>query len=135
MPFPKLILSYLLTAIVFFAIDMTWLGFIAKDLYKKYLGGFLSDKVNWTAAIIFYLLFIIGIFYFAILPAIEKNSVAKAILSGALFGFFTYSTYDLTNLATLKNWPLQIVFIDIIWGSVLTGLVSIAGFYIVKWVA
>ena len=135
MPFPKLILSYLLTAIFFFAIDMTWLGFIAKDLYKKYLGGFLSDKVNWTAAILFYLLFIIGIFYFAILPAIEKNSVAKAILSGALFGFFTYSTYDLTNLATLKNWPLQIVFIDIIWGSVLTGLVSIAGFYIVKWVA
>ncbi len=135
MPFPKLILSYLLTAVVFFAIDMTWLGFIAKDLYKKYLGGFLSDKVNWTAAIIFYLLFIIGIFYFAILPAIEKNSVAKAILSGALFGFFTYATYDLTNLATLKNWPLQIVFIDIIWGSVLTGLVSTAGFYIVKWVS
>ena len=135
MPFPKLILSYLLTAIVFFAIDMTWLGFIAKDLYKKYLGGFLSDKVNWAAAIIFYLLFIVGIFYFSILPAIEKNTVGKAILSGALFGFFTYSTYDLTNLATLKNWPLQIVFIDIIWGVVLIGLVSIAGFYIVKWVA
>ncbi len=135
MPFPKLILSYLLTAVVFFAIDMTWLGFIAKDLYKKYLGGFLSDKVNWTAAIVFYLLFIVGIFYFAILPAVEKNSVLKAILSGALFGFFTYATYDLTNLATLKNWPLQIVFIDIIWGSVLTGLVSTAGFYIVKWVS
>lgn len=135
MPFPKLILSYLLTAIVFFAIDMTWLGFIAKGLYKKYLGGFLSDKVNWTAAILFYLLFIVGIFYFSILPAIEKNSVAKAILSGALFGFFTYATYDLTNLATLKNWPLQIVFIDIIWGAVLTGLVSTAGFYIVKLVS
>jgi uncharacterized membrane protein len=114
---------------------MTWLGFIAKDLYKKYLGGFLSDKVNWTAAIVFYLLFIVGIFYFSILPAIEKNSVAKAILRGALFGFFTYATYDLTNMATLKNWPLQIVFIDIIWGAVLTGLVSTAGFYIVKYVS
>jgi uncharacterized membrane protein len=135
MPFYKLIISYLLTTIVFFAVDMTWLGFIAKGIYKKYLGGFLSDKVNWPAAIIFYLLFIIGIFYFAILPAVEKNSLAKAVISGALFGFFTYATYDLTNLATLKDWPLPIVFIDIIWGAVLTGIVSTAGFYIVKWAA
>jgi uncharacterized membrane protein len=134
-PFYKLIISYLLTTIVFFAVDMTWLGLIAKDLYKKYLGGFLSDKVNWYAAIIFYLLFIIGIFYFAILPAVEKNSLVKAIISGALFGVFTYATYDLTNLATLKDWPLPIVFIDILWGAVLTGIVSTAGFYIVKWVA
>ena len=135
MPFYKLIISYLLTTIVFFAVDMVWLGFIAKNLYKKYLGSFLSDKVNWPAAIIFYLLFIIGIFYFSILPAVEKNSLAKAVISGALFGFFTYATYDLTNLATLKNWPLPIVFIDIIWGAVLTGIVSTAGFFIVKWVA
>lgn len=135
MPFYKLVISYLLTTIVFFAVDMVWLGFIAKGLYKKYLGGFLSDNVNWPAAIIFYLLFIIGIFYFAILPAVEKNSLAKAIISGALFGFFTYATYDLTNLATLKDWPLPIVFIDIIWGAVLTGIVSTAGFFIVKWVA
>ena len=135
MPFYKLLISYLLTTLVFFAVDMTWLGLIAKDLYKKYLGSFLSDKVNWPAAMIFYLLFIIGIFYFAILPAVEKNSLAKAIISGALFGFFTYATYDLTNLATLKDWPLPIVFIDIIWGAVLTGIVSTAGFFIVKWVA
>ncbi len=134
MTFYKLIISYLLTTLVFFAVDMAWLGFIAKGLYKKYLGGFLSDQVNWTAAIIFYLLFIVGIFYFAILPAVEKNSVVKAIINGALFGIFTYATYDLTNLATLKGWPLPIVFIDIAWGALLTGLVSTAGFYIVKWV-
>lgn len=135
MPFNKLIISYALTAIVFFAVDMVWLGFIAKDLYRKYLGGFLSDKVNWVAAFIFYGLFIVGIFYFAILPAFEKNSVSRAILNGVLFGFFTYATYDLTNLATLKDWPLPIVFIDIVWGMLLTGLVSTAGYYIVKWVA
>jgi uncharacterized membrane protein len=135
MPITKLIISYLLTTVVFFAIDMAWLGFIAKNLYRKYLGSFLSDTVNWTAAIIFYLLFIVGIFYFAILPAVEKISLAKAVLSGALFGFFTYATYDLTNLATLKNWPLPIVFIDIAWGAVLTGLVSTAGYFIVKWVS
>lgn len=135
MPFYKLIISYLLTTVVFFAVDMAWLGLLAKNLYKKYLGNFLSDQVNWPAAIIFYLLFITGIFYFAILPAIEKNSLAKAVISGALFGVFTYATYDLTNLATLKNWPLTIVFIDIAWGALLTGIVSTAGFYIVKWVA
>jgi len=133
LPVYKLLIGYVLTSIVFFALDMLWLGFVAKDLYKKYLGGFLSDKVNWTAAIIFYLLFIIGIFIFVILPAVEINSVGKAILYGVLFGFFTYATYDLTNLATMKNWPLNIVFIDIVWGMVLTGLVSTAGFYIVKW--
>ena len=135
MPFYKIILSYLLTMLVFFAIDMVWLGFIAKNLYRKYLGGFLSDTINWKAAIIFYLIFIIGIFIFAIMPAIEKNSMAKAIIYGAMFGFFTYATYDLTNLATLKNWPLQIVFIDMAWGALLTALVSAAGFYIVKWIA
>lgn len=130
----KLLLSYALTFLVFFVIDMAWLGLIAKDLYKKYLGGFLSDQVNWTAAIVFYLLFIVGVFIFAILPSVEKNSLVSAITLGALFGFFTYATYDLTNLATLKGWPIPIVFIDIVWGSVLTGIVSAAGFYIVKYV-
>ena len=134
MPFPKLVASYLLTTLVFFAIDMVWLGFLAKGLYQKYLGGFLSDQVNWTAAIIFYLLFIIGIFVFVILPAVEKNSITSALVLGAFFGFITYATYDLTNLATLKNWPLPIVFIDLAWGAVLTSLVSIAGYGIVKWI-
>jgi uncharacterized membrane protein len=134
MSITKLLISYALTFLVFFIIDMAWLGFIAKDLYKKYLGGFLSEQVNWTAAVIFYLLFIVGVFIFAILPSVEKNSLASAIVLGALFGFFTYATYDLTNLATLKGWPINIVFIDILWGSVLTSIVSTAGFYIVKYV-
>jgi uncharacterized membrane protein len=134
MSITKLIISYALTFVVFFIVDMAWLGLIAKDLYKKYLGDFLSEQVNWTAAVVFYLLFIVGVFIFAIMPAVEKNSLVSAITLGALFGFFTYATYDLTNLATLKNWPITIVFIDIIWGSVLTGIVSTAGFYIVKYV-
>ena len=130
----KIIISYLLTAVVFFAIDIVWLGFIAKNLYRKYLGSFLSDHVNWAAAIIFYLIYIIGISVFAIYPSVNKDSVLNAILLGALFGAIAYATYDLTNLATLKNWPLPIVFIDIAWGAVLTALVSVAGFYIVKMV-
>ena len=128
----KLFISYALTFAVFLLIDMAWLGFIAKGLYKKYLGVFLSEQVNWTAAIVFYLLFVVGVFIFAIMPSVEKGSVVSAIILGALFGFFTYATYDLTNLATLKNWPLNIVFIDILWGAVLTSIVSTSGFYIVK---
>ncbi len=130
----KLLLSYVLTFAVFFIIDMAWLGLIAKGLYKKYLGSFLSEQVNWTAAIVFYLLFVVGVFIFVILPSVQKNSLVSAISLGALFGFFTYATYDLTNLATMKNWPLNIVFIDILWGTVLTSIVGTAGFYIVKFV-
>lgn len=129
----KLILSYVLTSLVFFAVDMLWLGVLAKDFYRKHLGGFLSDQVNWKAAIIFYLLFIVGIFVFVILPAIDKGSLLRAIGLGAFFGIVTYATYDLTNLATLKNWPLVIVIVDIAWGAILTAIVSAAGYGIVKW--
>ena len=134
MSITKLLLIYVLTFAVFLVIDLAWLGFIAKDLYKKYLGDLLSDQVNWTAAIVFYLLFVVGVFIFAILPSVAKDSLVSAITLGALFGFFTYATYDLTNLATLKNWPLNLVFIDILWGAVLTSIVSTAGFYIVKYI-
>ena len=129
----KLILSYFLTSLVFFAVDMLWLGLLVKDFYRKHLDGFLSDRVNWTAAIIFYLIFIVGIFVFVILPSVEKSSLLKAIGLGAFFGFITYATYDLTNLATLKNWPIIIVIVDIFWGAVLTAIVSAAGYGIVKW--
>ncbi len=127
--------SYLLTTVVFFAIDMLWLGVIAKNFYFSNLGDLLRNPPNWTAALIFYLMFIVGIFIFAILPAIEKNSLQHAVLFGALFGFFTYATYDFTNLATLKNWPLNVAIVDVIWGTVLTGSVATAGFFISKWIS
>jgi len=130
----NIFISYFLTLVVFLIIDLTWLGIIAKDLYRKYLGHYLTDNVNWTAAIIFYILFVIGISIFAIYPAINKNSALSAIILGALFGFFTYATYDLTNLATLKEWPLTIVIIDIIWGTFLAASVSLSGFYIIKFI-
>ncbi|MGW8123668.1 DUF2177 family protein [Roseivirga echinicomitans] len=133
MSFLLLLKSYLLTTIVFFAIDLVWLGVVAKNLYNRHLGSLLADQVNWTAAIIFYLLFIVGIFIFAIAPAVHKESLRHAVMMGALFGFFTYATYDLTNLATLKDWPIKIVFIDILWGSVLTAAVSASGYGITRW--
>ncbi len=130
----SILISYLFTFIVFLMIDLLWLGIIAKNLYQKYLGNLLSDKVNWTAAFIFYFIYVAGISIFAIYPAIQKGSAFNAILMGALFGLFTYATYDLTNLATLKDWPITIVFIDILWGIILSASVSLSGFYIVKWV-
>jgi uncharacterized membrane protein len=127
---PQFLKVYLLTIPVFFVIDLLWLGVIAKGIYQKHLGDFLSDQVNWIAAIIFYLIFISGIIFFAVLPAVEKGSILRALVLGILFGFFTYATYDLTNLATLKGWPITIVFLDIIWGMVLTGSVSTAAYAI-----
>jgi uncharacterized membrane protein len=126
------IVSYILTALVFFATDLAWLGLVARDMYRRNIGHLLSSKVNWVAAGVFYPAFIVGILVFAVYPSVDEGSILHAMLRGALFGFFAYSTYDLTNLATLKRWPLSITIIDITWGIVLTSVVSAAGFCIVK---
>jgi len=129
----KVIYLYLLTIPIFFAIDMIWLGFVAKGFYRNNLGHLLRPDVNWTAAIIFYLLYIIGILIFATMPALDKNSPRQAVLLGGLFGFFAYATYDLTNLATLKDWPVIVVWVDIVWGVFLTASVAAASFFIGRW--
>ena len=126
----KLIQLYIATAILFFAIDILWLGVIAKNFYNKHLGRFFRERVNWTAAIIFYSLFILGIMIFAILPGTSSASLGRTVILGVLYGLFTYATYDLTNLATLKDWPVKIVVVDILWGMVLCGLVSAGGFFV-----
>jgi len=126
------IISYLLTALVFFAIDLAWLGLVAKDMYGRNIGHLMSSQVNWAAAGVFYLAFIVGILVFAVHPSVDNGSILHAVIRGALFGFFTYSTYDLTNLATLRDWPLSVTLVDIAWGMVLTGAVSAVGFFIVK---
>lgn len=134
MEFSKALLTYLLTVPVFFAIDMVWLGLVAKNFYNKYLGKLLTENIIWSAAIIFYLVYIAGIIYFAVMPAVEKGSISKTAINGALLGALAYATYDLTNLATLKNWPFTVVWVDILWGMVLTALVAVAGYKIALWV-
>ena len=124
---------YFLAVPVFFIIDLIWLGIVAKGFYQKHLKFILRPKVNWTAAIIFYLIYIVGILIFAVLPAVGKDSLRQAAVWGALFGFFTYATYDLTNLALVKNWPLNIVIVDILWGVVLCSTVATLSFFIAKW--
>ncbi len=118
------LLKFAITFIVFMGIDLIWLGFVARKLYVHYLGSFLRTPPNWPIAFIFYILFIIGLIVYAIEPAIIAKDLKKALYSGAMFGFFTYMTYDLTNLATIKDWPIAIVPIDIIWGITLSASVA-----------
>jgi len=130
MPFTKTMVLYALTVPVFFAVDMIWLGLVARTFYRRHIGHLMSDTVNWPAALVFYFAFIAGILIFCVLPAFEKGSIGRAVLYGVLFGLFTYATYDLTNLATLRQWPLIVTVADILWGMVLTGTVAAASFLI-----
>ncbi len=114
---------YLIAVPIFFLIDMLWLGVIARDFYQTRLAHLLGDVV-WWAAIVFYLVFLVGLTIFAIFPNAESHNISSALLYGALFGFFTYATYDLTNLATLRDWPLSVVVVDIMWGTFLGGSVA-----------
>lgn len=123
---------YLITLPVFFAIDMVWLGLVANNFYKKHIGFLMTENVNWVAALVFYLLFIAGLVVFVVSPALAKNSLQSAVLLGALFGMVTYATYDLTNLATIKNWPLIVTYIDLLWGMTLSASVSAVSFLIAK---
>src|ERR1043165_528495 len=99
----KTIILYLTATVLFFAIDMLWLGLIARNFYKAKLGFIMSPNINWAAAIIFYLLYIAGILYFAVQPGLKEESLPLALLNGALLGFLCYITYDLTNMATIAN--------------------------------
>jgi uncharacterized membrane protein len=121
---------YFIALPVFFAIDMVWLGLVAKNFYSKQIGFLMKADVNWLAAIIFYLLFVVGLVLFVITPALGKHSWINALLFGALFGLITYATYDLTNLATIKDWPLLVTIIDLIWGMLLAASVSVISFFI-----
>jgi len=121
---------YIITFVVFFAIDFIWLNFIAKNIYATKIGHLLAENPRLFPALIFYLVFIVGVIIFAVLPGYEAQNIWKTVMLGALFGLLTYSTYDLTNLATLKNWPISVTIIDLIWGTSISTVTSVAGYYI-----
>ena len=110
---------YGIAFLVFFVVDLIWLGLVAKRLYQKEIGQLLKPDVNWVAAMIFYALFIAGLVIFVLMPGVDANSLSKVMLLGAFFGLVTYATYDLTNLATLKDFTLKITLIDLTWGTFL----------------
>jgi uncharacterized membrane protein len=126
---------YAATLVGFFAIDIVWLAFVARGFYRKHLGFLLADQPNWWAAIPFYLLFVAGMVVFAVSPALQAGSLRKALILGAFFGLVTYATYDLTNHATVKNWPWIVTVVDLCWGLVLSASVSCIGYLAGRWLA
>jgi uncharacterized membrane protein len=111
--------AYLIALVIFVGMDMTWLGIMASRLYRPTLGDIAISSVNLAPAVVFYVLYPIGLVLFAIHPALRTSSAMAALIYGALFGFFTYATYDLTNQATLRNWSLSLSLVDIAWGTFL----------------
>ena len=122
------LIAYLITSIVFLSIDFVWLAKIAKPFYFSNLSGLLLERPNMIAAAGFYSVYVIGIIIFAVAPALRDGSVSTALLYGALFGFFTYATYDMTNYATLRDWPGIVVIVDIAWGTALTATAATLGY-------
>jgi uncharacterized membrane protein len=122
--------TYAITMLIFFAIDLVWLGVVAKNFYRQHIGHLLSPDVNWGAAVLFYAVYIAGIVFFAIKPAIEAGSASRALAYGAFFGFIAYATYDLTNQATMKDWPVLVTVVDLAWGTVLTATVAFLSYQV-----
>jgi uncharacterized membrane protein len=123
-----LLQTYAVSLATFLLLDFAWLGWIARGFYRQRLGHLLSPDVRWSAAILFYLLFIAGVVTFAVLPAVERGSLLRAVLLGGFFGLVAYATYDLTNLATLKGFPPLVAAVDMAWGFTLTAAVASVGY-------
>ncbi len=124
---------YAVTLVVFLAIDAVWLGLVARGFYARHLGHMLTAHPQWWAALLFYLLFVAGALVFVVVPGVERGVLGVTLLRAALFGLVTYATYDLTNLATIKDWPVIVTVVDLIWGTALSTAVCAAGFMAGKW--
>ena len=125
---------YGLTAAVFFAIDLVWLGVVAQGFYEKHLGHLLRPDVIWPAALLFYLIYIAGLLVFAVVPALDSGSMVKALVLGGFLGFFAYATFDLTCMALFKDFPWVVVVVDLLWGMVLSALVTLSGYGLGRWI-
>lgn len=121
----QIMIAYLATLVAFTVIDLVWLGVIARGFYRRELGSLMADNLDWTAGAAFYVLFAAGIVIFAVMPALSAGGAMRALMLGLLFGFFAYATYDLTNLATIRNFPLRMALVDMAWGAVLTGAAAV----------
>ncbi|WP_063771271.1 DUF2177 family protein [Caballeronia sordidicola] len=119
-----LIVAFAVTAVVFLVLDAIWLGVISRNLYQREIGELLLPKPNLGAAAVFYVIYIVGLVYFCVVPGVAGQSALRGLLNGAMFGIVAYATYDLTNLATLKGWSTELVFIDIAWGAIASAIAS-----------
>jgi uncharacterized membrane protein len=129
----QLLLVYGLTGLVFFVIDLFWLGFAAKGFYERHIGGLLRDQVNWVAAGLFYSLYIGGIQIFVLQPALQSGSgILRTAIMGGLLGLFAYGTFDLTSLALIRKWSVTVTVVDMLWGTILTGATAAATLWLTR---
>ena len=128
----SLIISFIFVSSIFLILDIVWLSITVKSLYKPALGGLLKDKPLMWAAVLFYIIYMIGLTLIILKPALANDSILQAFWTGVVFGVVAYGTYNLTNMATIKNWSSSIIWIDMIWGGLLTGLSSAVGIYLTK---
>ena len=126
----SILIAYGSTLAAFLGCDMVWLGIMASRFYRPLLGDMALAVPRLSPAVVFYAIYPVGLLIFCVLPALNAKSPQSALLNGALFGFFTYATYDLTNQATLRNWPLQLTLVDVAWGTVLGAAASFVGYWV-----
>ena len=125
--------AYLTSLVTMAVFDAAWLGFIAPEFYKKHIGFIMSDSPNWIAGVAFYLVFIVGVTVFVVQPGWKNPySYLKIALLGGSLGLVSYATYDFTNLATLSNWPYIVTIVDLIWGTLLTAVVSVTSVFVLR---
>ena len=127
-----LIISFIFVSIIFLVIDVVWLSITVKSLYRPALGDLLKDTPVMWAAVLFYIIYMIGVALIILKPALANDSILQALWTGVVFGVVAYGTYNLTNMATVKNWSASIVWIDMLWGGFLTGFSSAVGIYLTK---
>ena len=126
------VVAYVSTAIVFLGIDALWLGRVATTYFRGWIGNMMLEQPNFAAAAVFYLVYVAGVVYFAVMPALNGGGWTQAAIAGAILGFIAYGTYDMTNLATLKNWPIIMTVVDMSWGTILTSFAAVMGFFITQ---
>lgn len=127
------VVAYVSTAVVFLGLDTLWLGWVARNAYHRWIGHLLADDIGMAAAGAFYLVYVIGLIIFAVAPALRDGAWSTAALYGALFGLFAYGTYEMTNFATLRDWPISMVIVDMLWGSALSAASAVAGFAVTRY--
>jgi uncharacterized membrane protein len=128
----KSVIASVSTGVIFFGIDLIWLAVMTPRLYKPQLAAYMTDKFNLAPAVLFYIIFTVGLMLLVVFPAVERGSILRALLFGGLLGLVAYATYDLTNLSSINNWPLIISVVDIAWGTTLSAISAAIGYLITR---